>query len=128
MEGKQEKPKKKKKVGKFACHPAVDCRIDRCRSHSFLSTFRDFEPTFSQYRFSAPEYFAVMAALPLVKGTEKNSLILEEVKKKDRVYLHFEAENPAQIAAETLEAYKQFSTPELQQAAAAVKNKIEKGE
>lgn len=78
-----------------------------------LSTLRDFEPTFSQYRFSALEYFAVMAALPLVKGTEKNSLILEEVKKKDSVYLHFEAENPAQIAAETLEAYKQFSTPEL---------------
>lgn len=78
-----------------------------------LRALRDFEPAFSQYRFSAPEYFAVMAALPLVKGTEKNDLILEEVKKKDSVYLHFEAENPAQIAEETLKAYKQLSTPEL---------------
>lgn len=49
MEGKQEKPKKK-------------------------TIFRDFELTFSQYRFSAPEYFAVMAALPQAAAAVKNKI------------------------------------------------------
>lgn len=75
-----------------------------------LSVVRNFEPFFSGYNLSAPEYFAVLAALPFIEHEEGSVLSLKEVKepsgtKGQKVSLYFEVEKPAQVVERNVEKY-----------------------
>ncbi len=78
-----------------------------------LGIVRNFEPFFSQYDLSAPEYFAALAILPHLEHEEGSVLTLREVKepsrtKEEKVSLYFEVEQPAQVVERNVERYEKI--------------------